>query len=667
VADLESKEQGGERMKGSIGLIAAILMSYPAHAQNDLLEPRLRPVPPRTAIADGHTADFAADLPIDVNALASELKSQFENYMKIGQQPAPACDAVEAADYVLALHVAGRFDDCGHYAESCSKLVNSPRVLAEGASCHAAHFQYDQADQLYKAATGAQFANSDEYADAVFSYAEFSLYWIHPEKVSAILSLNKAWSASELKLWEAVIKRAGALDLGDVSKADVDHFLNLQIERSSGATQSHLKALRLSILDSDYKFDQAMKQLSQDANSLKNPLLWYSLAYSAVYSGLNDRFAEARKIYDVSDLYSNPYSILPGEQNTYNYTEIYNSVCPKQLMSGEDRVRFEAFKAQIRSGAISSATALEQAADFTKNFSDRADVLTTYAGLLALSGQHQLAMQTYWRAHRHCRYYNRANWGLVLEKRFQKYSSFPDYDSNTQKVERELKSRHIPQEISTFISDWNALDSTTQRRVEYGMRIWLPWIHQLHANGFSAYIKFSFDLLSDSPGSADLRDQRIGGIGYPNDNRLWDDVRGAGGETVLADANEVFQTVQGDYNLLGHEMTHQFQALLEAKYPPGVACVQSTYDHAKADKNFPDPYSSQNKEEHFAQGVTYYLVPSDSPKRFGLNQTWLVQHDPEQLNFIESIEAAAGDFERIACQDSRARAAREIAYPRALR
>lgn len=225
----------------------------------------------------------------------------------------------------------------------------------------------------------------------------------------------------------------------------------------------------------------------------------------------------------------------------------------------------------------------------------------------------------------------------------------PDYESNEKKVERELGSHQIPQEISSYISDWNALDAPTQRRVEYGMRIWLPWISLLKNSGYSTYIKFAFDLLSDSPNSADLKDERIGGQNYPNDNRLWDDVRGAGGDTVIADASEVFQTVQGDYNLLGHEMAHQFQGLLESKYQAGLTCIQSIYDSAKAAKNFPDAYSAQNKEEHFAQGVTYYLVPPDSPQRFGLNQKWLVEHNPQQLAFIQSIESAAGDLNRISC------------------
>ena len=54
-------------------------------------------------------------------------------------------------------------------------------------------------------------------------------------------------------------------------------------------------------------------------------------------------------------------------------------------------------------------------------------------------------------------------------------------------------------------------------------------------------------------------------------------------------------------------------------------------------------------EEHFAQGVTYYLVPADSPSRFGLNQSWVKRNNSAQFDFIRSIDEARGDFSKIYC------------------
>ena len=70
---------------------------------------------------------------------------------------------------------------------------------------------------------------------------------------------------------------------------------------------------------------------------------------------------------------------------------------------------------------------------------------------------------------------------------------------------------------------------------------------------------------------------------------------------------------------------------------------------ATLDKNFPDGYSAYNKEEHFAQGVTYWLIPQDAPARFGLNKSWVQQFNPQQFDFINSIDEAHGDFSKLSC------------------
>lgn len=49
--------------------------------------------------------------------------------------------------------------------------------------------------------------------------------------------------------------------------------------------------------------------------------------------------------------------------------------------------------------------------------------------------RHEEAVATYWDAHSLCRYYNRANWGLLLEKRFSKYSKMDDYQKNLDRLE----------------------------------------------------------------------------------------------------------------------------------------------------------------------------------------------------------------------------------------
>jgi hypothetical protein len=130
---------------------------------------------------------------------------------------------------------------------------------------------------------------------------------------------------------------------------------------------------------------------------------------------------------------------------------------------------------------------------------------------------------------------------------------------------------------------------------------------------------------------------------------LWDDVRGLGGGTVIADHDETFESVQGDYNLLGHEMTHQFHFYLQQYQPLLSKCVDKLFSQAKRKDTFPDRYAATNVMEYFAQAVTYYLIPADSPARYGTNSSWYPKHDPDMYKFIQSIESSNGDFKSIIC------------------
>ena len=460
--------------------------------------------------------------------------------------------------------------------------------------------------------------------------------------------LAKAFDAGEVTMWKAVIADA---EVPPYTRKDVQDFLSMQINKTGARFRSVLKGFKLRKSIADYNYSLALQELAEFAKDFESPLAWYALAYKAVYSGYDKNFAQARKIYDVYDQYSGPTWTLPTEQNTYNYTELYGSICSQWLLANDDRQAFNLFKEQIRTGAIGPAESLTKLEAYVQKYPGKADVLTTYGALLSLNGRHEEGMRAYWEAHMLCRYYNRANWGLTLEKRYLQYRSYPDYVSNEKKVDVELAGHQIPQEMSTYIRNWNAFDIETQKRIAYGARVWLPFVPALNAQSFTAYIKFSFDLLSESPDLASIRDTRIGGDNYPNDNRLWDDVRGLGGGTVVADAAEVFQTVQGDYNLLGHEVAHQFQEMLDVVDQPREQCIFKLYREAKERNRFPDPYSAQNEAEHFAQGITYSLIPVDAPKRFGINRSWLVLNDPNQLRFIETIENAGGDVKKISCSN----------------
>lgn len=591
--------------------------------------------------------DMLATTGIDPEGSAQELKKDFEASMAFLQKPKPACSSAQSADYILALQVGGRFQDCIEYAQDCAKdnALYSSRVISLGAQCAATQYSFEQAHKLYSQAASVPNQSSSDLTQVLFEWASFAMYGIYEDQVDAILK-----PLPESTLWKALILRAGSIELpAGISKEQVDQFLVKKISETQGTLQALLKSVKIRIAYIDYKYDQALVDLKNEGASLNNPLLWYDLLHNVLYYGLDRDYKKSRTAYDVYDQYSNPWSKFPVENNTYNYTEIYNQVCRNQLLQGSDYQKFSNFKSQIREGHLSPQKALEQVQGWVEKYPMKADVLTTYGGLLSLMGEHDEAFGTYWKAHKICRHYHRANWGLTLEKRYFRYSRMPDYKKNEARVKEELKSRVIPKEISSYIQNWNSLNSDVQERVAYGARIWLPLMKDLKDISYFTYIKYAFDLLSESPGRSELRDLRIGGPNYPHDNRLWDDVRGVGGTFVVADLSEVFQTVQGDYNLLGHEMAHQVHYFFETASPASARCIDKFYAKAQKENNFPDGYSAYNTAEHFAQGATYYMIPEDSPKRFGLNRSWLVKNNPQQLAFIESIEKAQGHLNQIVC------------------
>lgn len=583
----------------------------------------------------------------EADTLAAELTRQFTNFTKYKTMPKPSCTSAEALNYTLAFHIRGDYRGCMDYARSCVATAIDPRVLLRGALCGNSSYDFTGADQLYEAAAQPRFNRLPEYKEVLFQYASYAILGNHQDLVESILARHPTWNLEERKSWESVIRRMADIQLVDLTIEEADRFLDARIASETGTFQALLKSIKLNNTLGDFKYGESVRQLTSFASSFENPLLWYSTAYNVLYYGLDQDFPLARKIYDAYDPFAHRWSWFPNENNTYNYTQIYSQACPTKLTQGQAATEFSGIKRNIQNGTLGPQQALDALNALNVRYPNKADILTAIGGMYSMLERHEEAIATYWEAHSLCRYYNRANWGLLLEKRFARYSKMDDYQKNLDRLNRELAGLTLPLQMGRYISNWNSLASEARKRVYYGARIWLPFVRQLADNGRNAYIKYAYELLSEGPGMSSMRDRRI--LNSPNDNRLWDDVRGLGGNTVIADLSEVMQTVHGDYNLLGHEMAHQFEFLMGEFHEPGYECIVKLYDKAQAEDNFPDAYAATNKEEHFAQLITYYLVPSDSPKRFGLNRAWLETFDQKALSFIQSIEASKGTLSRISC------------------
>lgn len=563
-----------------------------------------------------------------------------------------ACESTASVDYTIALTIQGNYKACSDFAAKClrrrpSRDVNiQPSLVIQGARCAALDFDYPLAYSMFHKGLKAAALKSIDNQAYFLEFAMLARYSLYPQWTEGILALNPNWNAEQKKLALGFVELAGNTSPTFVSKEQVFNFVDTELLTATGPYQQYLKAWRLNLFAGDYQFEKAYQFLNADAAALDNPLDWYNTGFNLLYKINADEFKTAARFYAAFLPFAHARSPFPKESNIYTYSQLRDDVCQGSMLQGK---AFEELSTKVNRWKAGSLT-LSQLLSYMKNSPqvnfNKSDFLSTYAGLLNIAGQAPQAESFFWRAHQACPWNNRAHWGQVLLQRQKKYRAFPEFKTNETYVTETLKNIPFPLTTGKYFSNWNSLPAASQNRVKYAARIWAPYLTAMLASGSQSYIKPPFEVLSLAPGMAELKDARVS---YPFDNRLWDDVRGAGGISVAADHDEVFQTVQGDYNLLGHEMAHQFHAFLGSQAPLLYSCIDKLYDGAKKRNVYPDGYAKSNFREYFAQGVTYYLVPSTSPARYGVNRAWLPKNDPDLFNFIQSIDSAGGDLSKITC------------------
>ena len=590
----------------------------------------------------------------DTSYLPTKLSEDLAYFSKVGELSDLTCDSELAYDYAVAKTISGDYKECQRFASSCTEKQTAPLALAlQGARCYSLDYKFSEAKELYDSVDVNQMSRDDR-STYTLEYAAFALGSVYADQVDSIIASHSEWSEEEKSLAKGLVEfYIYGVPLSQ-SKDDVYNFLGFMIKSSAGYLNKYLKALRIHIYYDDYEHELALKILAREAVDLINPLDWWSVAYNILYAHSDgNNFDSAREIYDAFAPHSHSRSLgLPVERNTYNYTQIFNEVCRDTTLQDKNRNDFSQMLQLWKAGEMSVETLIDYIAQPENNLLGKADSESTLASLYSIIGDYDKAREHYWNAHLLCPYFNRAHWGLVLLERQTKYRSYPEYEQNEKFVTDTLNGIEFPDELASYVPNYNSFNELSKNKIKYGMRIWAPYIKQFHEIGYSSYIKLPYELLSDSPNLSDLKDVRIGPPALPNhkfDNRLWDDVRGAGGEQVVADHDEVFMTVHGDYNLLGHEVAHQFHRFIQVQKPNLFICIDSLYKKARERNLFADGYASRNSFEYFAQGITYYLIPESFPARYGVNQGWAKNNDPDLHLFLMSLDQAQGDLDKIAC------------------
>lgn len=160
--------------------------------------------------------------------------------------------------------------------------------------------------------------------------------------------------------------------------------------------------------------------------------------------------------------------------------------------------------------------------------------------------------------------------------------------------------------IEKLVVNYSTLTPRIQKRVALSVAPWKAFVPVLVEGGATFYIKHLHELLSHCPGQELLKDQRIS-----YDLRLWDDVRGCGGYHTVTGIEDVEGTLQGGYNTVIHELTHQVHGVLTSELGREI---QDLYREARARMDsgkeaFVSLYQASSVYEYVAEGVNSLYTP----------------------------------------------------------
>jgi hypothetical protein len=588
---------------------------------------------------------------------AAAIHSQFALLLAPLARPVPSCqDPAAVSSWLAAIAAQGDFDACLELASKCAAALpaGTPKldgVLTAGGACAESLDRLDDAYRLYERATSPAYAASPGFAGRVYAFAGFARFTDHASETARILAKVPAWRApDQLSL---VTDALDYLATGEARKhpaAELDAWILAGAAGNDPVLRPALvRGWAAHLLNHKYLYSDAVHYLVGHLDEFSNPHGWASLAYGAFYDQATQDSVLARRIYDAYRPYAHRRSALPQEDNTYTYGELYASACRDHLLQGADRIEFSRLSHDWSYGLIRSDQALARALKIQSAHPNAADAANLVGGIQDMLGQEAPAEASFWRAHLLCPYYDRAHWGLSRLHYRQRARAYADYALSLARIDRETAGLAFPPVLSKYVINWDFLGDEAQKRLKYATRFWAPFVAGLYRSGARIFVKPGAILLSEAPGNENLRDVRIT---YDHDNRNWDDVRGAGGKTVVVDYEQMMSAAFGDYNLAGHEITHQFQggAAKDSQLPQAqFDCSVRLYEAAKARGVFADPYSGRNFLEYLAQGVAYFMTPEDSSARLGINVSWLKAHDPDMLGFLQDLQLHSPDLSAIRC------------------
>ena len=638
---------------------AALALSTPGCAAPELGEtPPIEPVPPACepdfagglCVPQGSAIASSAQRAAVTEALAVYLERELSAAAELVAGPVPSCQASALDGYLHAQRALGGAALCLETVEACLDQVEDGAVAASlafrGGQCAADMSAFERAYQLFDRATAAESIELAGHAGRVFAFAYFAVATQYEGELDAILARHLPWSENNTVVRQTVVYLlTGLLE----HNSGAPGFIHEHMEGADEVLREHLVAL--------YWMPQARNagdwvltfaytnrdRLGLPLATMRAPHRFVGALFQALYSGEGGDFTLARQLYDVYAPYAAANAWLPMESNPYTYTELYAVHCSSVLSQGSALIDYLALLDDWRAGLLSGSQALTRAEEL-QAAGERADVSTFSAGVHQVMGDLASAEADYLRAHQLCPYYNRAHWGLRTLRRDHFQRALADRQSLLDDMRAQIANAPLdPAAVEAFLEGAGVFDPAVRERVLFSVLVWAPHLEMLVQSESTLYIKESFELLSQVPALEAVRDLRVP---FARDHRLYDDLRGAGGNPVVSDRSEAASAVFGALNVSAHEVAHRFHAVA----PDNIrSCITELYLQARAANSFTDSYAATNEQEYFAQGVTFYTVPADAPIRYGLTRERVAEVDPALLTLIQSIADASAPLPAIAC------------------
>jgi len=347
-------------------------------------------------------------------------------------------------------------------------------------------------------------------------------------------------------------------------------------------------------------------------------------AYAAVFAMPNVGLKSARILAESFVPFVKSSKWVPTERNPYTYSELYDSRCKETLTQGASQHQFRTIMNGWRGGLVNDEESLAKLHAMQISVGGKADILTGIGGLLHVQGDIANARKTYWQAHQACPFYHQAAIGMrfIAEAKVERNLASPVVWTDT---EVEMLKR--------FVSNHEKLNADSLAALQYSVGMWKNAIPILLQANEVMHVKYPFEMMSEVPRLAFMRDQRRDDI--PFDNRLWDDVRGlysAVGQVVVADYFELIKGSSSKYDVTLHELSHQVLAVLPSLR--GAQCIKHLYESAKARNVAVSSYSMVNITEYFAEASTAFGAGNSDR---ALNAEKLRKVDPDMYKFVENL------------------------------